>query len=87
MEAHAEANLSDIQSHLEALAYYLQIEYTLIPVDHPTYLPGRAGEIVKDGRIYGIIGEVHPEVLETWGIAVPVSVFEVNIEIANPTQR
>lgn len=84
METHAEANLSDIQSHLEALAYYLQIEYTLNPVDHPTYLPGRAGEIVKDGHVYGIIGEVHPEVLETWGIAVPVSVFEVNVEIANP---
>jgi phenylalanyl-tRNA synthetase beta chain len=83
MEAHAEANLSDIQSHLEALAYYLQIEYTLNPVDHPTYLQGRAGEIVKDGDVYGIIGEVHPEVLETWGIAVPVSVFEVNIEIAS----
>ncbi len=81
-EAAAEANLSGIQSYLEAVAYYLNVEYTLTPVEHPTFLPGRAGEIRKNDQAYGIIGEIHPEVLETWGISVPVSVFEVNLTIA-----
>lgn len=82
LEANAEANLSGIQSSLEAVAYYLNVDYTLTPVEHPTFLPGRAGEIRKSGRAFGVIGEIHPEVLETWGIAVPVSAFEVNIDIA-----
>ena len=82
LEANAEANLSGIQSSLEAVAYYLNVDYTLTPVEHPTFLPGRAGEIRKNGRAFGVIGEIHPEVLETWGIAVPVSAFEVNIDIA-----
>ncbi len=82
LEAHAEANLSGIQSHLEALAYYLGFDYSLTPCEHPTFLPGRAGEIRVDGKIYGIIGEIHPEVLESWGISVPASAFEVNIDIA-----
>ena len=82
LEAHAEANLSGIQSHLEALAYYLGFDYSLTPWEHPTFLPGRAGEIRVDGKSYGIIGEFHPEVLENWGISVPASAFEVNIDIA-----
>lgn len=83
MEASEDANLSGIQSYLEAIAYYSGFEYELRPIDHPTYLPGRAGEVVSNGQAYGMIGEIHPEVLENWGIAVPVSVFEVDIAIAD----
>ncbi len=82
LEAHADANLSGIQSHLEAIAYYLGFDYRLTPSEHPTFLPGRAGEIRLDGNRFGIIGEIHPEVLENRGISVPVSAFEVNIDIA-----
>lgn len=82
LEAHADANLSGVQSHLEAMAYYLGFDYRLTPSEHPTFLPGRAGEIRLDGNRFGIIGEIHPEVLENWGISVPVSAFEVNIDIA-----
>jgi len=82
IDADAEANLSGLQSSLEALAYYLGIDYTLNPVDHPTFLSGRSGEIVAGDRAHGIIGEVHPEVLSAWGIGTPVSAFEVDISIA-----
>ncbi|MDA0748242.1 MAG: phenylalanine--tRNA ligase subunit beta [bacterium] len=86
LEAHAEASLSGIQSHLEALAYYLKVDYTLTPVEHPSFLPGRAGEIRKDGQVFGLIGEIHPEVLETWGVTVPTSAFELNINIAQKAE-
>ena len=82
MEAGSEANLSAIQSNLEALAYHLDFEYRLKPVEHPSFLAGRAGEIVRDETSFGIIGEIHPEVLEAWGIGVPISVFELDIRIA-----
>ncbi|MDP6039608.1 MAG: hypothetical protein QGG64_13750 [Candidatus Latescibacteria bacterium] len=85
LEASDEANLSGIQSYLEVLAYYFHFEYTITPVDHPTFLPGRAGEICIDNKSFGLIGEVHSTVLETWGINYPTSVFEVNIQIADQT--
>ena len=85
MEASEDASLSAIQSYLEALAYYSGFDYELRPLDHPTYLPGRAGEIVSNGQVYGMLGEIHPEVLDNWGIAVPVSTFEVDIAIADQT--
>ncbi len=82
LEAREEANLSAVQSYLEALAYYLRFDYTLDPVDHPSFLPGRAGAIVSGGTPRGIIGEIHPAVLDAWGITVPVAAFEVDIRIA-----
>jgi phenylalanyl-tRNA synthetase beta chain len=34
---------------------------------------------VVAGNPVGVIGEVHPEVLERWQIAVPVVSFDVNL--------
>jgi phenylalanyl-tRNA synthetase beta chain len=31
------------------------------------------------GKPVGVIGEVHPEVLERWQIGVPVVAFDVNL--------
>ena len=85
LEASDEANLSGIQSYLEVLAYYFHFEYTITPIDHPTFLPGRVGEIYIGDQSFGLIGEVHPSVLETWGINYPTSAFEVDIQISNQT--
>lgn len=79
--ASEDANLSGIQSYLEALAYYFKLEYQVVGIDHPSYLPGRVGEIRRDGEPFGLIGELHPQVLDAWNLAVPVSVFEVDLRI------
>jgi phenylalanyl-tRNA synthetase beta chain len=42
-------------------------------------LEGRAGRILVSGKPVGVIGEVHPEVLERWQIAMPVVAFDVNL--------
>ncbi len=81
MIASEEANLSGVQSYLEALAFYFHFEYEVRSIDHPSYLPGRIGEVIRDGEVYGLIGELHPGVLDAWNLAVPVSVFEVDLAI------
>lgn len=75
--AHATANFSEIHSCLDVLFYHLDRPYTLEPLTHPSFLEGRAGRIVSDGAALGVIGELHPEVLERWQIAVPAVAFEV----------
>ena len=77
--AHATAHFSEIHSSLDVLMYHLGKDYTLEPVAHPSFLEGRAGRIVVAGQPVGIIGEVHPEVLERWQIAVPVVSFDLNL--------
>jgi len=77
--AHPEANFSELAARLEMFLYDLRLEHHLEPVDHASYIPGRAGRIIVDGWGVGIIGEVAPEVLEHWGITVPCAAFEVEL--------
>jgi phenylalanyl-tRNA synthetase beta chain len=76
---HATAHFSEIHSCVDTLFYYLNQTYQLEPLQHPSFLEGRAGHIVSQGKGVGLIGELHPEVLERWQITVPAVAFEVDI--------
>ena len=78
--AHANANFSEIHSHVDLLLYYLNVPYTLESLAHPSFLDGRAGQILVGGRRVGMIGELHPEVLEQWQVGMPAVAFEVNLD-------
>ncbi len=75
--AHAEAAFSEAHAALENLCYALNVSYRLDPVQHQTFIDGRAGTIVVDGRPIGVIGEVSPAVLEAWGVGMPCAVFDL----------
>jgi phenylalanyl-tRNA synthetase beta chain len=80
--AHPAATFSELHSTLDALLFYLggqASEATLEPFDHPACLAGRAGRIRIAERDVGWIGELNPECLERWGIAVPASAFELDL--------
>ncbi|HET8580427.1 MAG TPA: phenylalanine--tRNA ligase subunit beta [Nitrospiraceae bacterium] len=78
--AHASANFSEVHSCLDLLLFYLNQPYTLEPMNHPSFLEGRAGRIVSEGRTLGLIGELHPETLEHWQVSVPAAVFELEVD-------
>lgn len=78
--AHAGAHFSEIHSCLDLLLYYLDRPFTLEPVAHPSFLDGRAGKIVSNGRVIGLLGELHPEVLEHWQIGVPAVALELEVD-------
>jgi len=79
MIAHADAHFSEAHSCLDTLFYYANQAYSLEPVQHPSFLAGRVGGIVSGGIQVGVIGELHPEVLERWQIGVPVVAFEIDL--------
>lgn len=76
---HATAHFSEIHSCVDTMFYYLNQSYQLEPLQHPSFLEGRAGRIVSQGKSVGLIGELHPEVLERWQITVPAVAFEVDV--------
>ena len=78
--AHAGAHFSEVHSCLDLLLFYLDVPYQLEPVAHPSFLEGRAGRILLDGRPAGLIGELHPEVLEHWQVGMPCVVFELEVD-------
>lgn len=75
--AHPRVTFTEAKEILESVMHHLGFTYELEGVDHPSFIPGRAGKIVVEGKPIGIIGEIHPAVLENWGIEMPVAAFEM----------
>ncbi|TAL11148.1 MAG: phenylalanine--tRNA ligase subunit beta [Nitrospirae bacterium] len=83
--AHAGASFSETHSYLALLCYYLNKPADhLTPIEHPSFIEGRAAriELVGPGGTssIGLIGELHPEVLERWQISMPCSMFELALD-------
>jgi phenylalanyl-tRNA synthetase beta chain len=57
----------------------LDTDYSLEPLDNSSFTEGRCGKIIIDNNECGIIGEIHPIVLEKNQIWVPVVCFELEL--------
>jgi phenylalanyl-tRNA synthetase beta chain len=79
--AHATATFSEAHSCLDVLMLYMKEPYSLAPIAHPSFLDGRAGQVIAKGQAVGIIGELHPEVLERWEIGMPAAAFELSVDV------
>ena len=49
--------------------------------EDPRFIPGRAAAILYKGDVIGVFGEIHPEVLENWGITVPCTAGEIDLDM------
>ena len=75
--AQPRVTFTDAKEILDSVMRHLGFEYELEEVEHPSFIPGRVGKIIVNGKAIGVIGEIHPEVLEKWGIEMPVAGFEL----------
>ena len=78
--AYPTASFSELHTFLDLLLYYLVRDYSLEPTPHPSFLNGRVGKIMMGDSEVGIIGEIHPQVLEAWHVDMPVSMFELEVD-------
>jgi phenylalanyl-tRNA synthetase beta chain len=76
-----ESTLSEIHADLEFLFHQLGLELKLKEVEHPSFLPGRAALVLAAAQPQpvGMLGEVHPEVLERWEVGMPAAAFEIHL--------
>ena len=79
MSADADADFTRVAGHVSVLFYYLSREYEVVDAYDERFIPGRAAEIRIDGRPVGVFGEVHPQVLENFGITVPATACEIDL--------
>jgi phenylalanyl-tRNA synthetase beta chain len=80
LHAGSDANFNTIAGQLQTLFYYLSREYEVEEKSDSRFIPGRAAAIVYQGKSIGVFGEIHPEVLENWGITVPCTACELDAE-------
>jgi len=83
---HANAGFTEIRSFLDAVAENEGRSFQIRVKEHPSFLSGRCGAIIsKDGTEVGIIGEVNPQVIKSWGLNLPAAAFEVGLSALSYT--
>ena len=72
------ADFYDIKDDVENLLKNSKIEF--VKTEHPALHPGRAAEIVSDGRVIGFVGELHPKWLQKYDLPQAPLVFEIDMD-------
>ena len=78
--AEPEASYEEARARLQILARSFEKDLETPPTEHPSFISGRAAEVVLDGESVGVIGELHPSVLVGHDLEVPVSAFELRLD-------
>ncbi len=72
---------ADIRAVFDALVHELEAGATVRAATHASFIAGRVAEIVgADGAVIGVMGELHPGVLENYGLRHAVAALEVDVE-------
>ncbi|NHJ04255.1 MAG: phenylalanine--tRNA ligase subunit beta [Candidatus Heimdallarchaeota archaeon] len=78
---HSKVDFVEIKSNVEAVLKALGVEkYKLESIEHPSFFEGRCAKIMVDNKKVGILGEIHPEVLNNFELENPVAAFELEVE-------
>lgn len=78
--SHSTANFTEIKSVVEAFLANLGLKWQIKEAKHPSFLEGRTAAIIIKGKQLGILGEIHPQVLNNFGLENLVAAFEMNME-------
>ncbi|MBN1648490.1 MAG: phenylalanine--tRNA ligase subunit beta [Spirochaetales bacterium] len=81
LSADSTAGFNLVHSHISAIMFYLDREFKLEEMDDPRFISGRAARVLYKNRVAGVFGEIHPRVLENWGIGMPCTGAEMNLDI------
>ena len=82
LSAGSEADFNQLNSQLATLFYFMGCdEYKMESLEDPRFIPGRCGNLVTGSTKVGVFGEVHPAVLEKWGITVPTIACEIDLDL------
>jgi phenylalanyl-tRNA synthetase beta chain len=81
VSSHSNSNFSEIKSHLEALMLNIGAKsWKFKKAEHPSFINGRVAAISIRGKSFGVVGEIHPEVLNNFQLETPTAAFEVLLE-------
>lgn len=70
----------NVSSILNSLMKNLGVKYELEEMKSEKFVEGRCAYVVVKNKVIGQVGEIYPEVLENFGLEMPVVVLELNLE-------
>ena len=80
MSTHPDADFTEARQMLDYVLHSLALPYTVEETENPSFLSGRVGRAVIEGKKNAYVGEVHPAVLRAFGLEMPVCAFELDMD-------
>ncbi len=77
---HSGASFSEIRSVADAILRELMIDAKVSPSEDRAFMPGRGADLTADGKRIGCFGELHPEVIRSFGLEQPVVAIEIRLD-------
>jgi phenylalanyl-tRNA synthetase beta chain len=82
VSSHSTANFTEVKSFCEALlANFGFKKWQIKEAGHSSFLEGRTAAVYVKGKRLGVLGEIHPEVLNNFELENPTSAFEIDLEL------
>jgi len=77
---HEKTDFTELKQILDGLMSSLGLRVSIKEVSHSSFIEGRVGEMYVQGKNVGLIGELSPQVIMNWSLAVPVVGMEMDLE-------
>jgi len=76
---HPAADFSEAYAAADVLCRELALPYTVAESSDPAFIDGRRGDIIVDGKIVGVFGEIHPAALNAFDLEHSVAAFALDL--------
>ncbi len=81
VSSHPTANFTEMKSCIETLLGNMGLKkITIKAAKNPSFLQGRTAAIQSGVEKVGLVGEIHPEVLNNFELENPTSAFEIDLQ-------
>ena len=78
---HRKASFTEVKGLVKAFMESLDLDgYDIEPIEHPSFIHGRAGQVRVGGVEAGFFGELHPRTITRFSLSNPVTAFEFFVE-------
>src|SRR3989344_6088128 len=77
---HEKTDFTELKQSLAGCMSSLGLRVSIKEVSHSSFIEGRVGEMYVQGKNVGLIGELSPQVIMNWSLAVPVVGMEMDLE-------
>ena len=69
-----------VRGAVELMCKAVGAEYEIVPAEEPYYHPGRQAALVFKGQRVALVGEIHPEVAESYELSGRVYAAEIDVD-------
>jgi len=77
--SHSSAGFTEIKQVIDYLMASLKLKFKINSTQNSSFIDGRTAELIINNKPVGIFGEIHPKVLESWNLEMPVAAAEIDL--------